>query len=490
MTSTPATDSVVRISAEVTDSSLAAAAEETTWTVHEVGTTGRAAIEPIVALTRGGRTAIYTQCTPSRLDTIASVCLDGEIDGVGPRTVVHHESEPTEFPVDDSLPGVSGVLGGCGWRRPTSVSDHEDAGGFSDQGRDKLFELGSELRGRGWGDASHDQPVKAAWERANDAKGEPMLVVNGHGTAADTLLLESAPFEVLDGANALAAAIDASQIVLYLSEADEDTLAVVANAVEQYPDPSVPMTPVAGKDVYRAGEPTMAIEDIEGNHRLEARRRPPGPETFGVDGRPTLVHTPRTFAHLAVGLRDKLPETRVVSIEGAVTDRQTVEFPERKTLEEAVGSVDIEGELKAVCVGGRFGGLTADLDTQLDPDSLAHAGLGTEGVIRVLSNDQCLLSFVGKRAAFASDANCGRCVPCREGTTQLAELLRDVYAGRYDRGKIAELADVMERTSLCEFGVAAARPVQTALDRFEHEIEAHADGQCPAGDCPEPLEAQ
>jgi NADH-quinone oxidoreductase subunit F len=234
----------------------------------------------------------------------------------------------------------------------------------------------------------------------------------------------------------------------------------------------------------------MAIEDIEGNHRLEARRRPPGPPVFGLDGQPTLVHTPRTMAHLAISLREGAPGTRVVTVEGDVDATATLELPESATLDDAIDAVGVDGQFKAACVGGRFGGVTDSLATALDPDSLTAAGLGTDGIVHVLSADQCLLSFIGKRASFGADTNCGRCVPCREGTTQLTELLRDVYDGQYDRATIDELTDVMATTSLCAFGVAAARPVETALATFEREIEAHADGRCPAGTCSDPMEAR
>jgi NADH-quinone oxidoreductase subunit F len=481
---------VIRVSAGADAAPLAERASSS-WEVREVGSTGHAALEPLVCLTHGGETALYTQCSSSRMKTVAAACLEsGDLAGAGPRAVVDHDPEPANGPQTDVLPGVRAVLGGCGWRRPTSVDDHERAGGFVDPATADVFDAGDGLLGRGWSDWAHDEPVADSWEQATAADGRPTVVVNGHDTPADRLLLESAPFEALDGANALARAVDAERVVVYCSGADEHALDVATEAVDAFPDPAAPMDIVAGTDVYRAGEPTMAIEDIEGNHRLEARRRPPGPPVFGLDGQPTLVHTPRTMAHLAVSLRGEVPETRVVTVEGDVDATATLELPESATLDDALDAVSVDGQFKAACVGGRFGGLTDSLATALDPDSLTAAGLGTDGIVHVLSADQCLLSFIGKRASFGADTNCGRCVPCREGTTQLTELLRDVYDGQYDRAKLEELTDVMATTSLCSFGVAAARPVETALATFESEIEAHADGRCPAGTCSDPMEAR
>lgn len=232
----------------------------------------------------------------------------------------------------------------------------------------------------------------------------------------------------------------------------------------------------------------MALEALEGNHRLEARLRPPGPETFGLGGRPTLVHTPRTVAHLAVALRGAGSGTRVLSVTGDVAAPATVELPETATVGTALDAVEVDGAFKAACVGGRFGGLAASLDVPVDPASLADAGLGTEGDVEVLAGDRCVVAFVGRRARFAAEENCGRCVPCREGTTQLAEALRAVYDGSYDPDAVTELASTMESSSICAFGVDAGRPARTALSAFESEFEAHADGDCPAGSCPEPQE--
>ena len=124
----------------------------------------------------------------------------------------------------------------------------------------------------------------------------------------------------------------------------------------------------------------------------------------------------------------------------------------------------------------------------MGPDALTAANLGTEGTVRVLADDRCVLEFVGKRTQYAAEENCGRCVPCREGTTQLTELLRNIYDGAYAPGDIQELVSVMDRSSICAFGVEAGRPARTAIAEFESELQAHADGHCPADSCSVPAE--
>lgn len=457
--------------------------------VVAVGPTGVPAVEPLVAVTRGGQTAFYAQCDPDRVGAVVSSLGDD----AEPDAVVDHDPETTTLPVPD-LPGLAtgtrAVLGACGWRRPASPEDHAAAGGFADPDPETVLSAGADLRGRGWGDLCQDDPVGETWERVREGEAGGAVVVNGHGTAADALLLASAPFEVVDGATALARTVGADEVVVYASAADEAAVATAREAVAAHPDPPVPVDVVTGPPEHRAAEPTMALEAIEGNHRLEARLRPPGPETAGLHGRPTLVHTPRTLAHLAVRLREgRGSDTRVTTVTGDVESAATVELPASADLADALGAVSTTGAVKAACVGGRFGGLTGDLGVAVDPTSLTDAGLGTEGVVHLLAEDRCVVEFVGQRTRYAAEENCGRCVPCREGTTQLAELLRDVYDGSYDPDGMGELVRVMETTSICAFGVEAGRPARTAIEAFESEFEAHADGRCPAGACLDPLEA-
>ncbi|MDS0280735.1 NADH-ubiquinone oxidoreductase-F iron-sulfur binding region domain-containing protein [Haloarcula onubensis] len=483
-----AEETTIRISGARAASDLLSVADDSDARVVEVGSTGVPALEPLVTVTAGGETAFHANCSTAELETIAERVAGGA--GVGatdPDAVADHDPGTARLPAAD-LPGLDAghrhVLRGAGWHRPTDPADHEAAGGFDAADATAVLSAAADIQGRGWGDICQDDPLAPTWETTRDADGDPVVVVNGHGNPTDALLLSSVPFEVIEGATAAARAVGADSVIVYVSAADERAAETVREAAGNYPDPTVAIDVVTGPAEHRAGEPTMALEAIEGNHRLEARIRPPGPESVGLHGQPTLVHTPRTLAHLAVALRDgEAPDTRLVRVEGDVAAPATVELPESATLGEAIDPVSVDGEFKAACVGGRFGGLTADVDVGVDPAALSAAGLGTEGTVQVLADDRCVLEFVGKRTQFAADENCGRCVPCREGTTQLADLLRDVYDGGYAPGDIEELVRVMETSSICAFGVEAGRPARTAIETFESELQAHADGRCPANSC-------
>jgi len=473
------------------------AATGDTVAVHEVGPTGVGAVDPLITATAAGETAFYVDPGPDRVRSAAAALADGESAGSAgsPDAVVDGDGWTDALPRPDlqGLDRERHLLAGCGWRRPASPEDHDSAGGFVDADPDTVLDAAADLRGRGWGDWRRDEPVGPLWERVADSDtADPALVVNAHGTdrgtSADALLLASAPFEVLEGADAVARAVGASEVVVYVNEADEAAVETVREAIEAYPDPAAPMSVVTGPPVYRAAEPTMALEAIGGADRLEARlRRPDALPTLGRgrtrDGRPALVHTARTLGHLALSLRQNGDPTRLVTVAGDVESPATVELAEEEPLSAAVEAVEPAGEIDAACVGGRFGGLTDSLDVAADPDALADADLGTDGRVELLAADRCVLEFVGRRAQFAADANCGRCVPCREGATQLADLLRDVYDGDYDAAGVEELTRVMDGTSACDFGVDAARPARTAVARFDDTLAAHADGRCPAGSC-------
>jgi NADH-quinone oxidoreductase subunit F len=477
-------------------------ARETASTVPviEVGAVGHPALGPVVLATDDGRTAYHVGCSPTEVRTLVERMEDGELPTEDARHVVEHDPDTRELPVPETGPlsvGQRGALAPCGWVAPAAVEDYsrlvtEDIREDPDELRENIAALG--LLGRGRGDGSHDEAVAPVWEAVQEADGEPVVVVNGNepdpAADADRLLLEGAPVAVLDGALAVAAAVGAEDVVVYANEADALTFERCETAGDALTDGTdVEIQIAAGPDEYRAGEPTMALESLEGADRIEARRTPPGPEEHGLFGRPTAIHTPRTLAQLRSALLspddfdadDADPGTRIVTV-GGDAERATVELSTGSSLGTALEAVPDE-EFKLACVGGRFGGFTRSLETPTSAPALRSSNLGTNGAIELFDNSRCTVALAGKRAHFAREANCGRCVPCREGSKQLVELLRGIYDGEYDSGSVRELTRVMRRSSTCYFGRAASRPVTTAMDAFETEFSAHARGQCLTGEC-------
>lgn len=463
--------------------------------IIETGSTGITADQPLVLCTHKGRTAFITNCTPDIVGDLVTSLEEGNLPTDRAESVVEHTPNRQTLPIPETGPlavGHRAILSPCGWVNPIASADHNFIAGEANL--DEIETLG--LLGRGRGDAATDDPIAEQWKTASNASSDPVVVINANEadnrSLADETLLTGTPLTVLDAAVAVADHISASDVVVYCNETDDYIRKRLDEAIDAACEhfPVIPEV-ATGPDTFRAGEETMALEAMEGADRIEARISPPGPAEHGLFGRPTVVHTPRTFGQVYRALTrprefdgdDNDPGTRLVTVTGDVESPVTVELPTDGTLSTATDAVTFNGQLKAAIVGGQFGGLARELTISPSAPALQQAGLGTNGVVELLGEGTCVVAEVGTRVHFAKEENCGRCVPCREGTTQLVELLRAIYDGSYDAEKLCELAQVMHRSSTCDFGVAAARPVTTALDEFESEFRAHSNGRCPSGTC-------
>lgn len=483
--------------------------------VLEVGSTGFYGLEPLVLVTRDGRTAYYPHPSTERVRSLMERAESGSIGEDDPAWVVEHDPDVEALPLPPDGPlavGTRRILGRCGWTDPESAAAVESgatavAREDPNAALEQLDTIG--VLGRGRGDASQDAPLADDLAVVREAAGNPVVVVNANESDSrnrtDRTLLGGSPAVVLDGALAVAEVVGASpsDIVVYTNEDDVlirrrtrraatavAALEAGANADEDRVDEAAPQV-VAGPNEYIAGEYTMALEALEGNDRLEARLRPPGPARHGLYGRPTVVATPRTLAQVRAALldpgafdpADADPGTRVLTVTGDVESPATVELATGSSLGIARDFFEEASRFKMACVGGQFGGFTRSIDQPVNATALASADLGTEGVVELFDQGRCAVAAAGERARFASEENCGRCFPGREGSKQLLHLLRDIYEGTYQDDMIRELVRVMQSSSLCDVGRSAGRSVDTALEEFETEFKAHAAGRCPSGAC-------
>ncbi|MDS0222367.1 NADH dehydrogenase FAD-containing subunit [Haloarcula sp. S1AR25-5A] len=467
--------------------------------VVRTGPTGLTAMTPLLLLTSDGRTAFYGDPAPSTVREVVEELEKGAVPTAEADAVAEHDPGTASLPKPERGPlavGRRDVLGPCGWVAPLSPADWSFVS--TERTADAATEVG--LLGRGRGDAATDDPVADVWDTTRAADGDPVVVCNANDAsdrpAADGTLLSGAPMAVLDGIAAVAEYVNAADAVIYVNEAETELHQGLREAIDAAAD-TLPVVPqlVAGPDEFRASEPTAALEALEGADRVEPRLQPPSPAKRGLYGRPTVIHTPRTFAHVQRAIDDPGsidadatdPGTRIVTVAGDVADPATVELGPSGSLATARETVELDGPFKMACVGGVLGGITRSLDIAPTAQSLRAANLGTDGVVELFDSDRCAVETVGQRARFASQENSGRCVPGREGTKQLTELLRDVYDGSFESDKIRELGRVMRESSNCQIGAHAPRPVTTAIDEFEPEFRAHTNGRCPSGTCTEKL---
>jgi len=467
--------------------------------VVKTGPTGHTAMTPLVMLTHDGQTAFYGDPSPSAVRDHVAELESGTVPTTNADAVAEHDPDTASLPVPDSGPlsvGRRSVLGPCGWLAPLQPADWL----FVSTDRTAESAIEASLLGRGRGDAATDDPIAEAWDTTRATDGDPVVVCNANDASdlptGDDTLLSGAPLAVLDGIAAVAEYVNAGDAVIYVNEGETDLQERLRRAIDAAAD-TLPVVPqlVAGPDEFRASEPTAALEALEGADRIEPRLQPPSPAKRGLYGRPTVIHTPRTFAHVQRAIADPEsidadaadPGTRIVTVTGDVDHPATVELGSSGSLATVRGAVEMDGSFKMACVGGVLGGITRSLDIAPTAQSLRAAGLGTDGVIELFDTDRCAVETVGKRARFAATENSGRCVPGREGTKQLAELLRDIYQGTFETEKIRELGRVMRQSSNCQIGAHAPRPVTTAINEFEPEFRAHTNGRCPSGTCTEKL---
>jgi NADH:ubiquinone oxidoreductase subunit F (NADH-binding)/Pyruvate/2-oxoacid:ferredoxin oxidoreductase delta subunit len=259
-----------------------------------------------------------------------------------------------------------------------------------------------------------------------------------------------------------------------------------------------------GAGAFVCGEETALMASVQGD-RGQPWPRPPYPAVSGVWGQPSNVNNVKSYAYTPRILRmgadwfrsfgtPGSPGTAVFALTGMVNNTGLIEVPMGITLREIIydvgGGVPDGRQFKAVQTGGPLGGCLPEayLDTPVDFDSLTAAGavMGSGGMI-VADETTCMVEFAKYFMQFACDESCGKCPPCRIGSTRMLETLERISAGEGELGDLHELRSLatgMQKGSLCALGQLAPSPVLSALQHFEAEFRAHIeDRHCLAGKC-------
>jgi NADH:ubiquinone oxidoreductase subunit F (NADH-binding) len=258
----------------------------------------------------------------------------------------------------------------------------------------------------------------------------------------------------------------------------------------------------AGK--LACSDETFLINAIEGKQTMPfvCASHPP---ISGLGGKPTLIHQAETWAHISAVMEkgaewyagfgtEQSRGTRVLSLSGKVMHPGVIEVPMGIPLREIVydigGGLLDDKPLKAIQVGGPTGGYLSagSLDLPIDDEHLSAAGtiLGS-GSILVIDSDACIVDQARGSLSFIQSESCGKCVFCREGTMQMAEILKDITEGRgkaNDIDLLLELGEGLKLGAQCDLGRTAANPALTAIRYFREELEAHIkERRCQARVC-------
>ena len=375
----------------------------------------------------------------------------------------------------------------------------------------------AKLRGRGGGGF----PTGVKWQNAagQDAD-EKFIICNADegdpGAFMDRSMLEGDPFSVIEGMTIAGYAVGANRGFFYVRAEYPLAIRRIRNALDQAREHALLGSNILGSGfafdieirlgagAFVCGEETALIHSIEGA-RGQPRIRPPYPAETGLWGKPTVINNVETFSCIApvieyganwfrrIGSAGS-GGTKVFALAGKVRHTCLVEVPMGTALREIVedigGGVEGGKKIKAIQTGGPAGGCIPAkwLDTEVDFDSLADAGsiMGSGGMI-VMDEDDCMVDVAKFFTAFSQSESCGKCTPCREGTTRMLEILQRITAGNGEEGdleRLERLANLIKKASLCGLGRAAPNPVLSTLRHFRDEYEAHIhDKHCPARRC-------
>lgn len=415
------------------------------------------------------------------------------------------------------------VLRNCGIIDPENIDHYIARGGF--QGLLRAFELGSEgiveeikksgLRGRG----GAGFPTGLKWEFCKKAKGKPKyLICNADegdpGAFMNRSLMEGDPFAMLEGMVIAAYAIGSNNGYIYIRAEYPLAIERLKIAIKQMSNLgflgknifdtgfSFDIKLKEGAGAFVCGEETALIASVEGKRGMP-RSRPPFPATSGLNGNPTNINNVETLATVPNILRKgadwytnfgtkKSKGTKTFALVGKVRRTGLIEVPMGTTLRKII--YDIGGgtikPFKAVQTGGPSGGCLSKefLDLPVDYESLTQAGsiMGSGGLI-VMDEHTCMVDVAKYFLKFTSKESCGKCVPCRVGTTKILEILEKITIGKgetSDLETLEELAHTVKNSSLCGLGQTAPNPVLTTLKYFRDEYLEHIENhRCPAAVC-------
>ncbi len=491
--------------------------------VVRTGSYGLFRIEPLVEIESAGGRIGFGPVGP---DDVAAV-----LDGTHPNRI----GDVTALPFFASQQRFT--FARCGIVDPLDLEDYAAHGGWV--GLDKARALppaevvaqvkGSGLRGRG----GAGFPTGIKWQTVLDAKGpEKFIVCNADegdsGTFADRMLMEGDPFCLIEGMAIAAHAVGATSGYIYIRSEYPFAVATMREAIRRAAERITPFTLEVrvGAGAYVCGEETALLDSIEGK-RGQVRAKPPLPAIAGLFGKPTVINNVLSLAavpfilangpeaYAAVGF-GRSRGTMPVQLAGNIRNGGLYEIGFGITLGELVeaigGGTQSGRPVRAVQVGGPLGAYfpPSMFHLPFDYESFAAAGglIGHAG-ITVFDDSVDMAKMARFAMEFCAVESCGKCTPCRIGSTRGTEVLDRIIGARdnsatlhgkadlpkgitaalnsrkpdavrstmpEDHALLRDLCDTMKFGSLCALGGFTPYPVLSALDHFPEDF---GDGAMP-----------
>jgi formate dehydrogenase iron-sulfur subunit len=390
---------------------------------------------------------------------------------------------------------------------PLALDDYLEHGGY--RGLERALTLtgteiveeviASGLRGRG----GAGFPAGIKWKTTLDQPaGQKYIVCNADegdsGTFSDRMLMEGDPFTLIEGMTIAGLAVGATEGFIYLRSEYPHALGILNEAIASAEERGLLGANIrgggkafrlevrVGAGAYICGEETALLESLEGKRGM-VRFKPPLPAIAGLFGRPTVINNVITLASVPTILEKggkfyqdfgmgRSRGTIPLQLAGNVRRPGLIEKAFGLSLRELIygygGGTASGRPLRAVQVGGPLGAFFPEsmLDLPLDYEAFAASGgmLGHGGV--VVFDDTVDLAHMARYAMeFCAIESCGKCTPCRIGSTRATEIIDAIIAGRDREANAAllrDLCDTMMAGSLCALGGLVPLPVTSAMKYF------------------------
>lgn len=491
--------------------------------VDEVGCSGMCFNEPVVTVRITGsdgnvHNSIYSNLTADKVPELISAIKSKT------RLKKDFAAERLEE-IDYFKKQTRVIMKRCGITVPHDLKQYIATDGFKGlinavkQKPEEVIEVMKKSGLRGRGGAGFSTGMK--WDFLAKAKGKKYLVINADegdpGAFMNRTLMESDPFQILEGLLIASYATGAKQGIIYTRAEYPLAVATLQKAIDILYANSLLGKSILGIDsfdfevrimkgagAFVCGEETALIRSLEGR-RGHPRPRPPYPAEKGYFDHPTNINNVESYAHAANILAEGIESysqlgshantgTKCICLAGKIMHPGVIEVPLGIKLRELIydigGGIKNKRKFKAVQSGGPSGGciVERELDTPLDFDNIPKTGaiMGSGGLV-VMDEDDCMVDVAKFFLTFTTDESCGKCTPCREGTKRMLELVDKISKGiasEKDLDKLKVLARVIKDTALCGLGQTAPNPVLSTVEKFADEYLAHIQQKkCPTHRC-------
>jgi len=510
--------------------------------VVRTGCSGPLNFEPLVCIQLPGKNKLFFRnITEEKVEPLLDGVFHNDIpeeDIVGQKGSGDYGMWPG-IPFIDEIPFFGCqkriVLGNCGCYDPESIEEYIARGGYRtfiktirNYTHSEVCEIieKSGLRGRSGGGYLTGSKWKSALYTSASSR---YLICNAKesdpGAFVARSIIESDPHRLIEGIAISAYAIDATTAIIYLKSETGLALKRIAKALDRVREYGI-----IGHNIFSSGfnldiqirtdpgafvcgEETALIASLEGKRGMP-RLKPPYPANYGLAGKPTVINNVETLMNVPLIMQngpdwfrsigtERSKGTKVFSVTGKGRFSGVVEVEMgtsvRYIVEKIADGIKDGGKFKAVEIGGAQGYFIdeASLDTAIDFDVMKEKGIGMgAGGFVIIDTSTCIVDLVKYHMEFIHNESCGKCIPCREGTARMYEILESVIKKpRSDDSyttlerfkgvmQLESIASVMKDASLCGLGQTAPNPFISALEKFRDEFEEHIfDRKCRANVC-------